>query len=95
MPAGLEVNGGAAEIGVWDTDPNLPTACPADPCRVGQHGLEIAMAVCRSFEARREPVGKRLKAAIMLADYPGCPAYSRRRTTRPTSQGSCLWRPPP
>lgn len=89
MPAGLEVNGGAVEIGVWDTDPTLPTACPADPCRVGQHGLEIAMAVCRSLEGRREPVGKRLKAAIVLADYPGSPAYSRRRTTRPTSPGSC------
>lgn len=29
------------------------------------------MAVCRSFEVRREPVGKRVKAAIVLADDPG------------------------
>ncbi|GAA4080230.1 ATP-binding protein [Streptomyces shaanxiensis] len=45
----LEVNDGAVEISVRDTDPTLPADCSADPCRVGQHGLEIAMAVCRSF----------------------------------------------
>nr|WP_259333683.1 ATP-binding protein [Streptomyces umbrinus] len=67
----LELSNGAVEISVWDTDPTLPAACPADPGRVGQHGLEIAMAVCRSFEVRREPVGKRVKAPIVLADDPG------------------------
>ncbi|WUP70920.1 ATP-binding protein [Streptomyces sp. NBC_00258] len=70
-PLDLEVSGGAVEISVWDTDPTLPAARPADPGRVGQHGLEIAMAVCRSFEARREPVGKRVKATVVLADDPG------------------------
>jgi hypothetical protein len=29
------------------------------------------MAVCRTFEIRREPVGKRVKTAIVLADDPG------------------------
>ncbi len=67
----LEIADGAVEISVWDTDPTLPAACPTDPGRVGQHGLEIAMAVCRSFEVRREPVGKCVKAAIVLADDPG------------------------
>jgi anti-sigma regulatory factor (Ser/Thr protein kinase) len=67
----LEVSAGAVEISVWDTDPTLPAACPADPGRAGRHGLEIAMAVCRSFEVRREPVGKRVKAVIVLADDPG------------------------
>jgi anti-sigma regulatory factor (Ser/Thr protein kinase) len=67
----LEVTDGSVEISVWDTDPTLPAACAADPGRVGQHGLEIVMAVCRSFEVRREPVGKRVKAAIVLADDPG------------------------
>ncbi|GAA4547502.1 hypothetical protein GCM10023097_29430 [Streptomyces collinus] len=43
----------------------------ADAGRVGQHGLEIVMAVCRSIEIRREPVGKRIRAAIVLADDPG------------------------
>lgn len=67
----LEISDGAVEISVWDSDPTLPTACPTDPGRVGQHGLEIAMAVCRRFEVRREPVGKCVKAAIVLADDPG------------------------
>ncbi|WP_251096937.1 ATP-binding protein [Streptomyces sp. Caat 7-52] len=67
----LEVGEGAVEISVWDTDPALPTACAADPGRVGQHGLEIVMSLCHSFEVRREPVGKRVRAAIVLADDPG------------------------
>lgn len=67
----LEVSAGAVEISVWDTDAQLPTVSPADPGRIGQHGLEIAMAVCRSFEVRREPVGKRVKVTIGLADDPG------------------------
>ncbi len=29
------------------------------------------MAVCQSFEVRREPVGERVRAAIVLADGPG------------------------
>ncbi|MER6031886.1 ATP-binding protein [Streptomyces sp. NPDC001851] len=64
----LEVSEGTVQISVWDTDPTLPAACSADPGRVGQHGLEIIMAVCQSFEVRREPVGKRVRAAIVLAD---------------------------
>ncbi|WP_053748191.1 ATP-binding protein [Streptomyces sp. MMG1533] len=67
----LEVSGGAVQISVWDTEPTLPTACTEDPGRVGQHGLEIVMGVCRSFEVRREPVGKRVTASIVLADDPG------------------------
>ncbi|OEJ36097.1 ATP-binding protein [Streptomyces subrutilus] len=67
----LEVGDGVVEISVWDTAEVLPAASPADPGRVGQHGLEIAMAVCRSFEVRREPVGKRVKVTIGLADDPG------------------------
>lgn len=63
---------------MWDTEPTLPVAQAADPGRVGQHGLEIVIGVCRSFEMRREPVGKRIKAAIALADDPGGhPAGSR------------------
>jgi anti-sigma regulatory factor (Ser/Thr protein kinase) len=67
----LEVSDGAVEISVWDSDPALPVSQEADPHRVGKHGLEIVMAVCRSFEIRREPVGKRVKATIVLADDPG------------------------
>ncbi|MFD6984326.1 ATP-binding protein [Streptomyces sp. NPDC059956] len=67
----LEVRAGVVEISVWDTAAQLPAVSAADPSRIGQHGLEIAMAVCRSFEVRREPVGKRVKVTIGLADDPG------------------------
>ncbi|ORT55669.1 ATP-binding protein [Streptomyces sp. CB03238] len=67
----LEVSDGAVEISVWDSDPALPVPQEADPNRVGKHGLEIVMAVCRSFEIRREPVGKRIRVTIVLADDPG------------------------
>ena len=66
----LEVNDGAVEITVWDSEPLLPIAKAANPGRVGQHGLEIVMAVCRSIEMHREPVGKRIKAGVVLADDP-------------------------
>ncbi|MFD8725292.1 ATP-binding protein [Streptomyces sp. NPDC059629] len=67
----LEVRDGAVEVTVWDSEPALPIAKPTDPDRVGQHGLEIVMAVSRSIEMHREPVGKRIKAAVVLADDPG------------------------
>jgi anti-sigma regulatory factor (Ser/Thr protein kinase) len=67
----LELAGGRVEVTVWDSEPALPVAGAADPGRIGQHGLEIVMAVCQSFEVHREPVGKRTTAAVMLADDPG------------------------
>ncbi|MFI6438487.1 ATP-binding protein [Streptomyces sp. NPDC050759] len=66
----LEVNEGAVEVTVWDSEPRLPLAQGADPNRVGQHGLEIVTAVCQSFEMHREPVGKRIKTAIVLGNDP-------------------------
>ncbi|MFF4702837.1 ATP-binding protein [Streptomyces sp. NPDC001288] len=58
---------GVLEIEVWDSDPALPLARPADAGRVGQHGLEIVLAVARDVEARREPVGKRITARLALS----------------------------
>ncbi|MEV5731622.1 ATP-binding protein [Streptomyces pharetrae] len=74
----LRITGATVEVEVWDSDPVLPIARAADAGRVGQHGLEIVMAVAQSFEARREPVGKRITARITLTDDPsgsrtGCP----------------------
>ncbi|WP_324609599.1 ATP-binding protein [Streptomyces sp. NRRL S-340] len=66
----LEACGGAVEVTVWDSEPCLPGARTADPERIGRHGLEIVMAVCRSFEMHREPVGKWIVAAVVLADDP-------------------------
>ncbi|MFD5836218.1 ATP-binding protein [Streptomyces collinus] len=66
----LPVYGDEVEVIIWDSDPALPVARAADAGRVGQHGLEIVMAVAQGFEARREPVGKRITARIDLLD--GC-----------------------
>ncbi|GGR63258.1 anti-sigma regulatory factor (Ser/Thr protein kinase) [Streptomyces griseostramineus] len=67
----LRITGDLVEVVVRDSDPVLPVARTADAGRVGQHGLEIVMAVCQSFEARRETVGKRITVGITLLDDPG------------------------
>ncbi|MEU3838779.1 ATP-binding protein [Streptomyces sp. NPDC028635] len=66
----LRILGDLIEVGVWDSDPSLPIAKAADAGRVGQHGLEIVMAVAQGFEVRSEPVGKRITARLALADDP-------------------------
>jgi hypothetical protein len=66
----LRITGDLVEVHVWGSDPVLPVARAADAGRVGQHSLEIVLAVCEGFEAMREPVGKRLTARLALADDP-------------------------
>ncbi|MGW7259145.1 ATP-binding protein [Streptomyces sp. NPDC054834] len=74
----LRIVGDMVEVTVWDGDPTLPVARAADPGRVGQHGLEIVMAVAQGFEVVREPVGKRITARIALPDDPGGSLAGRR-----------------
>ncbi|MEU1535301.1 ATP-binding protein [Streptomyces fagopyri] len=64
----LRIDGDVIEVAVWDSDPLLPAARAADAGRVGQHGLEIVVAVAVGFEARQEAVGKRITARIPLTD---------------------------
>ncbi|MFF3504744.1 ATP-binding protein [Streptomyces sp. NPDC003247] len=64
----LRIDGAAVEIAVWDSDPGLPVPRGADPTRVGQHGLEIVMAVSQDVTVVREPVGKRIVARLGLLD---------------------------
>ncbi|MGW2689960.1 ATP-binding protein [Streptomyces sp. NPDC001414] len=73
----LEINGGAIEVTVWDSNPTPPTILAPDPTRVGQHGLEIVMTVGHSFAIHREPVGKRITTTIVLADDPNGDAAGR------------------
>ncbi|MFC9819749.1 ATP-binding protein [Streptomyces erythrochromogenes] len=63
----LEVREGCVDVAVWDSNPDPPAILPPDPTRVGQHGLEIIMAVALAFQIHREPVGKRVTASIALA----------------------------
>ncbi|MFG2681350.1 ATP-binding protein [Streptomyces sp. NPDC048392] len=67
----LEIIEGAVQISVWDSSTTLPTVQATDPGRIGQHGLELTMAVSQTFCVHREPVGKRITAVIELADDPG------------------------
>ncbi|MER6157967.1 ATP-binding protein [Streptomyces sp. NPDC001868] len=67
----LELTGGLVEVTVWDSNPTPPAILAPDPLRIGRHGLEIVMAVGRSFAVHREPVGKRITTAIVPADDPG------------------------
>jgi anti-sigma regulatory factor (Ser/Thr protein kinase) len=64
----LRIAGDMVEVVAWDSEPVLPVARAADAGRVGQHGLEIVMAVAQGFEVQREPVGKRITARIALLD---------------------------
>ncbi|MGW3680421.1 ATP-binding protein [Streptomyces prasinus] len=64
----LRIAGDTVEVVVWDSEPVLPVPRAADAERVGQHGLEIVMAVVQSLVVEREPVGKRVTARIALAD---------------------------
>ncbi|OII69615.1 MULTISPECIES: ATP-binding protein [unclassified Streptomyces] len=73
----LEISEGAVQISVWDSSTTLPSVQAADAQRIGQHGLEIVMAVCQSFCVHREPVGKRITASVVLADDPGGDAAGR------------------
>ncbi|MER5886089.1 ATP-binding protein [Streptomyces sp. NPDC001941] len=66
----LETVEGTVQVSVWDSGTALPVILAPDPSRVGQHGLEIVMALCVSFAVHREPVGKRIVARVMLADDP-------------------------
>jgi anti-sigma regulatory factor (Ser/Thr protein kinase) len=62
----LRITGGLLEVTVWDSDPVLPEAWAAEAGRVGQHGLEIVMAVADGFVAQRETVGKRITVRLTL-----------------------------
>ncbi|MFD6556393.1 ATP-binding protein [Streptomyces sp. NPDC058398] len=73
----LQVEDGAVQVSVWDSSITLPSVPAPDPERIGQHGLELVMAVCQTFCVHREPVGKRITAAVALADDPGSDEASR------------------
>ncbi len=64
----VESAGTMLSIMMWDSGAVLPAPSPADPARIGRHGLELVLGVCQSFELRREAVGKRVCVQIALQD---------------------------
>lgn len=67
----LEFAARMLEITVSDSSPALPLVRGPEPTRVGQHGLEIVMALTEGFQVQRKPFGKRIKVRVpLLPDSP-------------------------
>src|SRR5690606_10572257 len=66
----LEIIEDAVQITVWDSGTTLPSVQATDAERVGQHGLEIVMAVSQTFCVHQEAVGKRITTSIPITDTP-------------------------
>ncbi|MET9932354.1 MULTISPECIES: ATP-binding protein [unclassified Streptomyces] len=64
----LRITADMVDVVIWDSDPAIPSVRPADPGRVGQHGMEIIQAVTEELFIEQEPVGKRITARITLTD---------------------------
>ncbi|WP_344361809.1 ATP-binding protein [Streptomyces gobitricini] len=62
----LHLTAGALEIAVSDADGAAPVAHAPDPGRVGQHGLEIVLALCRSVHVEPTPSGKCVRACLAV-----------------------------
>ncbi|WP_079277738.1 ATP-binding protein [Streptomyces sp. CB03234] len=62
----LKLAGEALCIAVSDTHQVAPVAHAPDPRRVGQHGLEIVLALCEGVEIEPLPLGKRVRARLAL-----------------------------
>ncbi|MET9434971.1 ATP-binding protein [Streptomyces sp. NPDC006551] len=63
----LSLHAGMLEICVLDTRPVTPVARPRDPDRLGQHGMEIVLALCAGVETEAvAPYGKRVRARLPL-----------------------------
>jgi hypothetical protein len=62
----LALHEGQLEIAVSDTSGRLPEAQPFQPQRVGQHGLEIVVAVCAWVGTETTERGKTVRAHLPL-----------------------------
>ncbi|MEU2546969.1 ATP-binding protein [Streptomyces roseolus] len=62
----LELGRDSLEISVFDQEPAAPVPRGHDPRRIGQHGVEIVIAVCESLTVEPAPEGKRVRARLSL-----------------------------
>ncbi|MEU8518827.1 ATP-binding protein [Streptomyces sp. NBC_01216] len=62
----LELFTGVLEISVYDGREASPIPRGHNPERVGQHGVEIVVAVCESVTVEPQPSGKRVRARLPL-----------------------------
>jgi anti-sigma regulatory factor (Ser/Thr protein kinase) len=61
-----EVVGDDLQVTVWDTEAAMPGLAAPDAERVGRHGMEIVLTLCRRFEISRHAGGKRIRVCIAL-----------------------------
>ncbi|MFF3315996.1 ATP-binding protein [Streptomyces sp. NPDC003035] len=62
----LELFEDALEISVFDRVEASPVPRGHDPGRVGQHGVEIVVAICESVSVEPHPWGKRVRVRLSL-----------------------------
>ena len=62
----LELRPDTLEISVFDRAAAAPVPRGHDPRRIGQHGVEIVVAVCDSLSVEPDPEGKRVRARLSL-----------------------------
>ncbi|MFH9738763.1 ATP-binding protein [Streptomyces roseolus] len=62
----LELGHDSLEISVFDQEAAAPVPRGHDPRRIGQHGVEIVVAVCESLTVEPAPEGKRVRARLSL-----------------------------
>ncbi|MFI6350356.1 ATP-binding protein [Streptomyces sp. NPDC050560] len=60
----LEGTDESVTVTVYDSSATLPHRYPADPGRIGGHGLEIVHVVADEVSVERIPVGKRVRAVL-------------------------------
>ncbi|MBT2444442.1 ATP-binding protein [Streptomyces sp. ISL-36] len=62
----FELFEGVLEISVFDRREASPVPRGHDPRRIGQHGVEIVVALCESVSVEPQPLGKRVRARFSL-----------------------------
>ncbi|MGW0118577.1 ATP-binding protein [Streptomyces sp. NPDC003327] len=62
----LELRRDTLDISVFDGEASAPVPRGHDPRRIGQHGVEIVLAVCESLTVEPAPEGKRVRASLSL-----------------------------
>ncbi|MFE9045585.1 ATP-binding protein [Streptomyces sp. NPDC007818] len=78
----LELGRDTLEISVFDQGDASPVPRGHDPRRIGQHGVEIVLAVCESLTVEPAPEGKRVRARLSLLPDHGEAAHPQEDRTR-------------
>jgi anti-sigma regulatory factor (Ser/Thr protein kinase) len=74
-PCGMDLSyipDGHVQIAVWDTSARPVTVMPADPGRIGRHGMEIVAALCGGFTVTPTPTGKKITVRMPLRPTGAC-----------------------